>query len=108
MAADRVEEIAALLVEAGQAHRRYEQAQLHGETDKDWARWYAGYVVEQGISALVGHVVTVDALAGFFADAASAYQRDKPGGSWAAYAAARLLERCKRESFQLAPTFDKP
>ncbi len=92
VAADRVEEIAALLVEAGQAHRRTEQDQHHGEKDKDWARWYAGYVVEQGISALLGHAVTVDALAQFFAETASAYQRDQPGGSWAEYAAARMPE----------------
>ncbi len=90
MAADRVEEIADLLVEAGKAHRRYQQTQLHGEPDKDWTRWYAGYVVEQGISALLGHAITVDALTKFFADVSVAYQRDQPGESWEQYAAARL------------------
>ncbi len=90
MAADRVEEIAALLVEAGQAHRKYEQNQLHGAPDTDWTRWYAGYTVEQGISALLGHAVTVDTLVKFFANADAEYQRSRPNEQWTTYVARRM------------------
>lgn len=92
MAADRVEEIATLLDQAGQAHHNYEQNQLHGTPDTDWPRWYAGYVVEQGISALLGHAITVDALAKFFIDIDAEFQRTRQTESWSGYVARRMPE----------------
>jgi hypothetical protein len=90
MASDRVEEIAALLELAGRAHGHYEATELHGVYDQDWARWYAGYVVEQGISALLGHAVTVDQVARFFATSHAGFQRDHVGESWDTYTASRM------------------
>ena len=90
MAGDRVDEITQLLERAGQAHGRYEQADLKGVYDQQWARWYAGYVVEQGISALLGHVVTVDQVTTFFTASYTDFERDHPADSWAAYTATRM------------------
>ncbi|MBI1258768.1 MAG: hypothetical protein GC204_14965 [Chloroflexi bacterium] len=90
MASDRVDEITQLLEQAGQAHGSYEQAELKGVYDQNWARWYAGYVVERGISALLGHVVTVDQVARFFTTSFATYERDKPADSWAAYTARKM------------------
>ncbi|MCZ2098092.1 MAG: hypothetical protein LC121_17850 [Anaerolineae bacterium] len=87
---DRVDEIADLLRQAGQAHARHEQTELKGVYDKAWARWYAGYVVEQGISALIGHMVTVDRLAQFFAESFADYKRDGVTESWDIYTARRI------------------
>ena len=90
MADDRVDEITQLLNQAGQAHGRYEQTELKGVYDQQWARWYAGYVVEQGISALLGHVATVDQVTAFFTASYDDFQRNKPAESWAAYTARRM------------------
>jgi len=90
MAGDRVDEITQLLEQAGQAHGKYEQTELKGVYDQGWARWYAGYVVEQGISALLDHAVTVDQVTKFFTDSYVDYQRDKITESWAAYTARRI------------------
>ena len=90
MAQDRVEEIAALLVQAGSAHHQYEQTALKGVYDQEWPRWYAGYVVEQGISALLGHVVTVDQVTAFFITSYREFQRLKPNEDWAVFTARQL------------------
>jgi hypothetical protein len=90
MASDRIDEIIQLLEQAGQAHGRYEESELKGVYDQQWARWYAGYVVEQGISALLGHAVTVDQVAAFFTASYADYQRDQISEAWAAYTARRL------------------
>jgi len=91
MAGDRVDEITLLLEQAGEAHGRYEQSELKGVYDQQWSRWYAGYVVEQGISALLGHVVTVDQVAAFFASSNLDYEKIKPAvESWAHYTARRI------------------
>jgi hypothetical protein len=91
MAGDRVDEITQLLEQAGQAHGKYEQTELKGVYDQQWSRWYAGYVVEQGISALLGHVVTVDQVAAFFAASNADFEKIKPATeSWARYTARRL------------------
>lgn len=39
------ERLAELLVEAKDAHMRYEQET--GEYDEDWPRWYARYILER-------------------------------------------------------------
>ncbi len=90
MTGDRVEEIAQLLEQAGQAHGKYEQTELKGVYDQQWSRWYAGHVVEQGISALLGHAVTVDQVAAFFTASYADYQRDKITEAWSVYTARRL------------------
>ena len=90
MTGDRVYEIAQLLDQAGRAHGKYEETELKGIYDQDWARWYAGYVVEQGISALLGHVVTVDQVAAFFTSSYADFQKANSGEAWSAYTARRL------------------
>jgi hypothetical protein len=90
MPGDRVPQITKLLDQAGAAHGRYEQTELKGVYDQEWARWYAGYVVEQGISALLGHVVTVDQVTQFFTSTYADYQRDNLTENWSIYTARRL------------------
>ncbi len=90
MAGDRTNEIAALLIQAGQAHGKYEQSELRGVHDQDWPRWYAGYVVEQGISALLGHAVSVDQLTAFFISNYAEFQKQPSGTLWADFTAAQM------------------
>ncbi len=84
---DRVEEIEALLVQANEAHHKFQQTELSGANDQDWPRWYAGYLVEQGVSALFGHAVTIDQLTRFFIDNYAEFERSKSGESWSAFTA---------------------
>ena len=83
---------AALLVETQEAHGAFEAAELNGIYDQDWPRWYAGYAVDHGIGALVGHTVTADALAAFLASSNAELERTdpKPEEPWAAYTARRI------------------
>lgn len=90
MAQDRIEEIAALLVQAGHAHETYEKNDLHGVYDQAWARWYASYTVEEGISALLGHAVTVEQLTAFFSDSYARFQQAHAGEAWADFTAREM------------------
>jgi hypothetical protein len=90
MPSDHVDQLTALLDQAGAAHGRYEQTELKGVYDQEWARWYAGYVVEQGINALLDHAVTVDQVAQFFTSSYADYQRDNLTENWSVYTAHRL------------------
>jgi hypothetical protein len=92
MAADSIEAIAALLVQAEAAHGVYESTELGGVYDQDWPRWYAHHAVEHGIGALLGHDLTVDELAAFLASSYDDYRRIEPTPSepWATYIAARI------------------
>lgn len=87
---DHIDHITQLLEQAGQAHGRYEESELKGVYDQQWPLWYASYAVEQGLSALLGHAITVDQVAAFFTSSYADYQRDKITEAWAAYTARRL------------------
>ena len=89
---ERVGQINALLVRAGEAHSRYEVAELNGVYDQEWPRWYAAYAVEHGIGDALGHPVPTDQLAAFL-DSSNRdleqieAERREP---WATYTARRI------------------
>ena len=88
-----MEAVSVLLVEAEAAHGSYEETELQGVFDQDWPRWYAAYVVEHGIGALVGHAVTVDQLAQVLASSTVEFEQPapKPTEPWAADTARRII-----------------
>lgn len=90
MATHDLGSITALLDRAGQAHSQYEQAELNGVYDQAWAAWYAAYVVEHGLGALLGHAVTAGQVAAFFARSFAQYQREGITEAWPAYTARAL------------------
>jgi len=92
VAADRVTETTSLLVRTSKAHGVYEENELSGVYDQAWSEWYAQYAVDNGIGPLVGHPVTADQLAQFLASSNVDFERDKPGDSWAAYTARRIIQ----------------
>jgi hypothetical protein len=91
-AGDRIAAINAMLVRTGEAHGAFESTDLQGVYDQEWPRWYAVYAVEHGIGALVGHVVTIDTLAAFFASSNAEFEATEPTPDepWAAYTARRI------------------
>jgi hypothetical protein len=92
LAADRIDAVNALLIQAKEAHGRFETIELNGAYDQEWSRWYAAYVVEHGLGALVVHAITTDRLAQFLADTNSEFEaiEPKPSEPWAAYTARRI------------------
>jgi hypothetical protein len=92
MPAGRVEALNALLVAAEEAHGTFEETELKGVYDQDWARWYAVYAVAHGIGDLLGHRVTIDDLAQFLVVSHADFKAvDPPAGEpWAAYTARRI------------------
>ena len=92
MAADDVGAVNALLVETMEAHGAFEATELNGVYDQDWPRWYATYAIDHGIGALIGHDVTSDRLARFFASSNTEFERAAPKARepWAAYTARRI------------------
>lgn len=94
MAADRVEEVTALLVQTMEAHGKYEETELNGVYDQDWASWYAAYAAEHGIGSLIGRDVTADQLGQFLANSNNDFKRAEPtpSESWQSYTARRITE----------------
>ena len=88
----RVDQIDALLVQAGEAHGRYEETELNGVYDQAWPRWYAAYAIEHGIGDLLGHPVTTDQLAVFLDSSNRDLERIEAElrEPWATYTARRV------------------
>ena len=59
MADERIERVSQLLDEAESAHATYEQEQLGGQRDEQWANWYAGYVIEHELGGVLGTTPTI-------------------------------------------------
>jgi hypothetical protein len=85
-----LDSITGLLDRAGQAHGQYEQAELNGVYDQQWAAWYAAYAVEHGLGALLGHAVSAGQVAAFFTRSFAQYQRDGITEPWSSYTARAL------------------
>lgn len=93
MPPERTDDVTALLVRTAKAHGWYEESELDGVYDREWARWYAAYAVEHGLGDLVGHAVTAERLAEFLADTFVEFQQiePEPAGGWPAYTSQRIV-----------------
>ena len=83
--------LAQLLGETLAAHSAYEAAELGGVYDQQWPAWYARYLVEHGIGALLDRSVTIEEVAALLAECDEAYKRENPVTSWPDFYARRLL-----------------
>ena len=89
---DRIEAIRVRLTQTGEAHHRYEKSELNGVYDQQWPAWYAAYAVDHGIGESIGHPVTADELAAYFASTNVEFEAIQPSSTepWAAYTARRM------------------
>ena len=92
---DKQQAVAALLVQAGSAHGVYEENELNGVYDQNWPEWYAAYLVEHGLSELLGTPVTVEQLSGLLKQYDQDYKRERPGVGWPQFYAERLIARAR-------------
>jgi hypothetical protein len=91
---NQAEAVAALLAEAQQAHGVYEATELNGVYDREWPRWYAGYVVDHGIGDLLGRDVDADRLADLLEAGYAEFERlePSPAESWSDYLGRRIAD----------------
>ena len=84
--------IADLLSQASTAHHHYEQTELKGVYDQDWATWYAQYVVTHGLEQFIGTQVPTDRLSRLLAQSTESHKQEKSEKSWADYTAQRIVD----------------
>ena len=93
--ASREAEISSLLGQTGAAHEVYERDELNGQYDADWPRWYAAYLLEHGLPALLGktgnHETLKRPLDQVLMEADAKHRADAPGENWRDYYARYLL-----------------
>jgi hypothetical protein len=92
MADDRVKAITALLGDTEAAHGAYEKTELNGVYDREWARWYADYAIDHGISELLGRDISGDELATFLSTSYADFEGAQPALAepWSGYTARRI------------------
>lgn len=85
--------MATLLELTERAHGAYESAELGGNYDREWPRWYATHAVEHGIGSLVGREIDVEGLAALLESAYAEFAaiEPAPAESWSAYLARRIM-----------------
>jgi hypothetical protein len=91
----QLEKVRILLAQAKQVHIGYEADALGGKYDEEWPRWYAEYLLENGLSDLLAlgkSNVDVDRLASLLADADVKHRADAPESDWMPYYARYLIE----------------
>lgn len=91
MDSEQTGRLTALLLEAQQAHGRYEATELNGVFDEEWPRWYASHAVEHGLAEVLGRDAAADRVGEHLARAYAEYEQvdPKPDGTWAEYIANR-------------------
>lgn len=80
-----------LLRRAQAAHHDFESVELGGEFDEQWPAWYAEYLLENGLAALVGASLDTDTLANLLDRTGREFQAGGGHGDWADFTAQQLL-----------------
>jgi hypothetical protein len=81
------------LAEAGAAHGEYEMTALHGEYDREWAEWYAHYLLGHGWNDLFGTAWTAEELGVALRGADADHRANAPSTPWNEYYAAEFASR---------------
>lgn len=84
--------LAELLGQAGTAHHAFEEEELNGETDEDWPRWYAAYLIEEGITTFFQPPPGLEDLAEQLDLITKKHSEDDPEGDWYGFAANALMQ----------------
>ena len=93
MADERIERLTQLLDEAESAHGTYEQEQLGGQRDEQWARWYAEYLVEHDLGGVLGTTPTIEEVDAVLTEATEDLEREGGDREWSEFAAERVVSR---------------
>ena len=88
---DTQKAVAALLSQASAAHGVYEENELNGVYDQNWPDWYAAYLVQHGLSDLLGTSIPAEQLSRLLKQCDQDYKRERPGVGWPEFYAQRLV-----------------
>ena len=88
--AHRAEQLSTLFAATAEAHHRYEEET--GQPDPDWPRWYASYLLDNGLGGQLGKELSVDEVRRLLAQADESHRANDPGTQWQDYYARYLLE----------------
>lgn len=81
-----------LLRQTGAAHGVYEENELNGVYDQDWAAWYAAWALENGLNDLLNAAWEQPALTARLIDLNEAHKQANTGENWAQFTARHLVE----------------
>jgi hypothetical protein len=93
MADERESTVAQLLDETESKHGAYEQEELGGERDEQWASWYARYALEHDIGDVLSTTPEIGRLAEILTEATAEHEREGSEQGWSEYAAAMVVDR---------------
>jgi hypothetical protein len=82
--------ITELLSETASAHHSFEQDELGGARDEEWAQWYAGRLLEQGLAESLGGSPSRDEVVEVLTAATADHEAEGGETEWSEYAATRL------------------
>ena len=88
--------VRSLLERAKKVHIEYERDVLGGAYDEEWPRWYAAYLIENGLPELLvpenKSSLDVERLAALLAGVDVAHRANAPESDWMVYYARYLIE----------------
>lgn len=85
-------ELVDLLQRAGAAHGVYEREELNSVYDQQWSVWYAGWLLENGLSALLNTPFDLNMLGKLLHDLNEELKQAQTDETWARFTARRLIE----------------
>jgi hypothetical protein len=93
MTAETKGRIAELLSETADAHHTFEQQELGGQRDEEWADWYAKRLLERGLGDLVGQEPSEAELGALLERATEEHEREGASEDWSQFAAERIANQ---------------
>lgn len=87
------EQVETLLRQAGAAHGVYEENELNGVYDQDWAAWYAAWLLEHGLNDLLQTHFETGSFAQTLVELNVAHKQATTGENWAQFTARQLVEQ---------------
>ncbi len=94
-------ELAQRLSQASAAHAEYEMTALHGEYDRQWAEWYARYLLDHDWNELFTQRWSAEELTNALRDADAVHRLEAPHAHWQDFYAERLLALARKSQAQL-------
>lgn len=85
------EKISDLLHQASLAHHAFEQEGLNGKFDQNWPSWFATWLLDNGLPALLEKKPDPAGLAKFLEDTSLEFKSLSDKQTWQDYTAAELI-----------------
>lgn len=79
----------------GVGSHTYEQQELGGRRDENWARWYADYALEHGLEDALGTTLSSDDLAKVLTRATADHDAQGAETEWSEFAAERVARHSR-------------